>query len=266
MTKSLAGKLAEVLGTIKHIPKNGYNEAQRYQFVRDADVLDAVREALSERGVATLVDVAGMDVDEFQTAKQREQGGVSWMTTVWGAISFLDGDSDAVVTIGFRGTGADTGDKGYYKALTGGVKYALLKTFLIPTGDDPEADADSPQRAGGRPAQNGPQRPPQPRPVSQPTPARTEPPRASTAPVQNIQPMSVRDAMDAVAEFDRKEVSRVAKELVGTWSFKEMTGEQRAQVVAHFIGGGSAVPAEPSPSSPADDENWAGLLDQAPAA
>lgn len=114
--------------------------------------------------------------------------------------------------------------------------------------------------------QNGPQRPAAPRPVSQPTPARTEPPRASTAPVQNLQPMSVRDAMDAVAEFDRKEVSRVAKELVGTWSFKEMTGEQRAQVVAHFIGGGSAVPAEPSPSSPADDEDWAGLLDQAPAA
>ena len=114
--------------------------------------------------------------------------------------------------------------------------------------------------------QNGPQRPAAPRPVSQPTPARSEPPRATTAPVQNIQPMSVRDAMDAVAEFDRKEVSRVAKELVGTWSFKEMTGEQRAQVVAHFIGGGSAVPAEPSPSSPADDEDWAGLLDQAPAA
>lgn len=116
------------------------------------------------------------------------------------------------------------------------------------------------------PAQNGPQRPAAPRPVSQPAPARTEPPRASTAPVQNLQPMSVREAMDAVAEFDRKEVSRVAKELVGTWSFKEMTGEQRAQVVAHFIGGGSAVPAEPSPSSPADDEDWAGLLDQAPAA
>jgi hypothetical protein len=30
------------------------------------------------------------------------------------------------------------GDKGIYKALTGASKYALLKTFMMETGDDPE--------------------------------------------------------------------------------------------------------------------------------
>ncbi len=33
------------------------------------------------------------------------------------------------------------GDKGIYKAMTGGLKYALLSLFLIPTTDDPERDA-----------------------------------------------------------------------------------------------------------------------------
>ena len=34
--------------------------------------------------------------------------------------------------------GADTGDKALYKAYTSGVKYFLLKTFLLPTDDDVE--------------------------------------------------------------------------------------------------------------------------------
>ena len=118
------------------------------------------------------------------------------------------------------------------------------------------------------PAQNGPQRPAAPRPVSQPTPARTEPPRASTAPVQSIQPMGTQQALDVLAEkgFNRKAISDAGKELFGTGYMKDLDGHQRAQLVAHLIGGGSAVPAEPPPSPPADDEDWAGLLDQAPAA
>lgn len=257
MSKSLAGKLAEVLGVMKHIPKNGYNEAQRYNFVRDADVLDAVREALAERSVAVLVDVAGTEVSEYQTARQRTDGGVSWMTTVWGAISFLDGDSDATVTVGFRGTGSDTGDKGYYKALTGGVKYALLKTFLIPTGDDPEAEAPAAPTAR-QPVQNAPQRP-APRPVAPtPAPVRQEPPRAATAPVQNLQPLTMREAMEALEGVEKKAISDAGKELFGTWSLKEMTPEQRAQLVAHLRGGGGpAVPAESSPADPGD--LWEGM-------
>src|SRR5574340_328981 len=40
------------------------------------------------------------------------------------------------------GEGQDRGDKATYKAMTGATKYALLKLFLIPTGDDPEKDED----------------------------------------------------------------------------------------------------------------------------
>jgi hypothetical protein len=37
-----------------------------------------------------------------------------------------------------------------YKAMTGALKYFLMKTFLIPTGDDPEADTGSDARSAGR--------------------------------------------------------------------------------------------------------------------
>ena len=36
------------------------------------------------------------------------------------------------------GEGADTGDKAPYKAMTGALKYALLQSFLLASGDDPE--------------------------------------------------------------------------------------------------------------------------------
>ena len=58
------------------------------------------------------------------------------------------------------GAGDDGADKGLYKAYTGAVKYFLMKTFLIPTGDDPEADTKADERAASRaaparPAPNG---------------------------------------------------------------------------------------------------------------
>ena len=41
------------------------------------------------------------------------------------------------------GQGEDAGDKGANKALTAAVKYILMKTFLIPTGEDADGDAPS---------------------------------------------------------------------------------------------------------------------------
>ncbi len=45
------------------------------------------------------------------------------------------------MTTSWVGQGLDNADKGYYKAYTGAVKYFLMKTFMISTGDDPELDS-----------------------------------------------------------------------------------------------------------------------------
>ena len=42
-----------------------------------------------------------------------------------------------------RSRSGAVGDKGIYKAITGANKYALLKTFLLETGDDPEEVSDA---------------------------------------------------------------------------------------------------------------------------
>ena len=53
---------------------------------------------------------------------------------------FIDGDSDEILSVPSYGEGRDGGDKAPYKALTGALKYALIQTFLIATGDDPEEE------------------------------------------------------------------------------------------------------------------------------
>ena len=60
------------------------------------------------------------------------------------AYTFTDEISGEEVTARVAGEGLDVGDKASYKAMTGALKYALLQSFLLATGDDPEDErADS---------------------------------------------------------------------------------------------------------------------------
>ena len=57
------------------------------------------------------------------------------------AYTFADVDSDEQLVAKVAGQGLDSGDKAPYKAQTGALKYALLQSFLLATGDDPEKHA-----------------------------------------------------------------------------------------------------------------------------
>ena len=121
------------------------------------------------------------------------------------------------------------------------------------------ATAEEVRNAQARqPAQNAPQRP-APRPVAPtPAPAQREPQRAATAPVQNLQPMTMREAMEALEGVEKRVIGDTGKAMFGTWSLKEMTPEQRAQLVAAIRGGEGSVPAAPPPP-PSGDDLWEGM-------
>ena len=66
------------------------------------------------------------------------------MARVVMAYTFSDVDSGEEIVAKVAGQGLDPGDKAPYKAMTGALKYALLQSFLLATGDDPEDErADS---------------------------------------------------------------------------------------------------------------------------
>lgn len=142
-TVALVEKLREVALAIGHVEKRGRNDFHKYDYVQAEDVLRDVRTALLARKVIVLPGALAGSVRHFT-----ETGGKGFVTTVDLYYRFVDTETGAEVEVSWTGAGADTGgDKGLYKAYTGGLKYALLSLFMIPTGDDPEKDRTT--EAGG---------------------------------------------------------------------------------------------------------------------
>lgn len=145
--RPLAKKLAQVLADVHRVPKNGRNDFHRYDYVYESDLVDHIRDKLAEQGVAIFPSVTDHSVEEMQDARNK----VSYLTTVTLDITLVDGESGDMMTTTWVGQGMDNGDKGYYKAYTGAIKYFLMKTFLISTGDDPEHEeapsAPAPRKA-----------------------------------------------------------------------------------------------------------------------
>lgn len=127
-TASLARKLAEVMAAVGRIPKRGYNEHFKYQFVLEADVLDVVRKELSDRKIILIPQILSV-----------ERTGAN-LTQIAMRFTFMDGETLETIDYSWFAQGQDTQDKGISKAATSGEKYFLLKAFLIPTGDDPDQD------------------------------------------------------------------------------------------------------------------------------
>jgi len=131
----LMKKLVNIMKEVKHVPKRGYNEFHKYNYVTEADVVERVREELVKNNVLLIPSVEDYSVREIETRTGKAQ-----IATVKISFSFIDADTGEGSFITMIGEGMDTGDKAIYKAITGAQKYVLMKTFLIPTGDDPELE------------------------------------------------------------------------------------------------------------------------------
>ena len=135
--QTLVKKLAKVMQEIKYIQKRGKNIHFGYMYATEADVAEKVREFLSAQNVIMLPSVLGREFRETETAKGRKE----YICTVDMEFTFYDGDSGETLTVKMSGDGQDGGDKAIFKAITGCTKYAQMKAFMIPTGDDPEDDS-----------------------------------------------------------------------------------------------------------------------------
>jgi hypothetical protein len=130
---NLRQKLAEVRRRIGYIQKRGHNERFNYSYVTAADIAGSVGDLLSELGV---VVIPGLENITYESTTAR--GETTRMARVVMSYTFSDVDSGEEIVAKVAGQGLDTGDKAPYKAMTGALKYALLQSFLLATGDDPE--------------------------------------------------------------------------------------------------------------------------------
>ena len=128
---ALTKKLCEVMAAVERVPKRGRNDFHKYDYATEADINACIRKELMERHILLVPSIIG---EERHSVGDKG----SWLTVLVMEMEFIDGETGETIKKQWRGYGTDKEDKGGYKAITGAVKYFLLKTFLIPTGDDPE--------------------------------------------------------------------------------------------------------------------------------
>lgn len=151
-SRSLVKKLAVVMGAVDRVPKSGHNNFHNYDYATEADIVAGVREEMAKQHIMIIPNVKKCERRAAGTPEKPKT-----ITLLEVEFTLCDGESGEEKTFTVLGEGSDNEDKGTYKAFTGAEKYALLKLFLIPTGDDPEADGkpeprQRQQRSETRPA------------------------------------------------------------------------------------------------------------------
>lgn len=122
-------RLSAVMSEVAFVAKGDKQVNGQYTFASHDQVTGAVRGLMVKHGIV----YHPVDLDVIVEGNR---------TQATFSVRFVNIDNPEdytdVPTVGF---GVDPGDKGPGKALSYGVKYALLKTLGLETGDDPDNDA-----------------------------------------------------------------------------------------------------------------------------
>ena len=130
-------KINEVMKNIEYLTKDDKVEfgTTKYKAISEEKVTTAVREQLVKQGIVIVtVEQESENKELIRTDKS-----VNMLTSVHVRyrIQNID-DVNDFIEVESNGTGVDTQDKGVGKAMTYAYKYMLLRTFAIPTGEDPD--------------------------------------------------------------------------------------------------------------------------------
>lgn len=130
-------KINEVMKRIEYLTKDDQVNfgTTRYKAISEEKVTTAVRNELVKVGLVIIPIKQDINVVELM----RSEKSVNQRTdvNVVYRIQNID-DSEDYIEASSSGSGVDTQDKGVGKAMTYAYKYLLLRTFAIPTGEDPD--------------------------------------------------------------------------------------------------------------------------------
>jgi len=127
VAKGLYPKLVAAIAEVERIGKDGTNEHFKYTYTSAEQVYRVIRDPLLRHGLVVIPSI-----DTF------EQNGKLTVSRLH--LTIVDSESGEKHEAFWMGEGQDSGDKGSYKAATGGMKTWLKHLFMLPADDDPEAD------------------------------------------------------------------------------------------------------------------------------
>jgi hypothetical protein len=125
---NLYQRIIAVMGELDYVQKEAKKNGIQYTFVSHDAVTAKIHPLLVKHGIAMLPSVI-----------ESKQDGNRTEATVQVTFINVDDPKDSHA-VSFFGYGIDNQDKGPGKAMSYAVKYAMLKTFCLETGDDPEKD------------------------------------------------------------------------------------------------------------------------------
>jgi len=130
--------IIQVMGKVGYVQKQKKGSL-KYSYAGEAALIAALRPAMLEHNITLYAKYPTVEFGEFITSNDKRMNSAR----VHGEFTFTHAPSQTSVTVQSIGEGMDVGDKAIYKAMTGSFKYALRQTFIIETGDDPDATSST---------------------------------------------------------------------------------------------------------------------------
>lgn len=127
---TIAAKLAAAIGEVDRIGKDGTNSHFKYTYTSAEQVYRVVRKPPLDQGLVVIPSVAESTTQGQTTVTKLH-------------LRLIDTETGESIEAFWMGEGQDKGDKGPYKAATGGMKTWLKHLFLLPADDDPEGDTST---------------------------------------------------------------------------------------------------------------------------
>ncbi len=183
-----------VMVAVPYVRKRG--TMTKYKFVRDTDVIAALRGPMIENGLALCgpVDIRNRVLDEIATGNNAK------MFRCHAEFKFqlkfmVNGETEDIWAIG---EGADSLDKASNKAMSAARKYALILGFNLTSGEDPDQFDEEGKFGGGDHEDDG---------KGDPEPPKAEKPKPEPKkdkPTANALPANGAELHRRLAEFDAK--------------------------------------------------------------
>lgn len=124
--KNIYQRINAVMLEVESVQKENKKVNNQYTFVSHDAVAAALHRPMAKHGIVMIPTIAELVQDGNRTSVKME-------------ISFVNADNgDDRINVVSYGYGIDPQDKGIGKAVSYAVKYALLKLFVLETGDDVE--------------------------------------------------------------------------------------------------------------------------------
>jgi len=138
--KLIYSKIPAIMADIDHIGKDRKNQSQGYNFRGIDDMYNMLHRHFASHKVFYTSSV----LEQSREERTNSKGTVMFYVVLTVKFTFYaeDGSNVDSVTVG---EAMDSGDKASNKAMSTALKYALMQLLLIPTEEEKDTEADSPE-------------------------------------------------------------------------------------------------------------------------